>query len=107
MRPPHIAQAPPCTAKQNWSGAKSLFHKGGGACARPAVLSHAACANEHCLGSRGQRGQAFWLISTAIFVRLPDRLCSCSLIPTPSSAGLRFGSARSWTALSVDADALL
>ena len=50
MRPPHIAQAPPCTAKQSQSPPKSLIYKGGGACARLVVLSHAAGANAHCLG---------------------------------------------------------
>src|SRR3954453_19209717 len=50
MRPPLIAQAPPCTAKRIQRGAKSLIYKGGGACVRPAVLGHAAGANEHCLG---------------------------------------------------------
>ena len=50
VRPPHRAQAPPCSAKRIRSGAKSLIYKGGGACARPAVLSHAAGANEHCIG---------------------------------------------------------
>jgi hypothetical protein len=48
--PPHIAQAPPCTAKRIQSVAKSLIYRGGGACVKPAVLDPIADANEHCTG---------------------------------------------------------
>src|SRR3982751_2588852 len=50
MRPPHIAQAPPCTAKRIQTNVKSLIYKGGGACAGSVIFDHAAGANEHCLG---------------------------------------------------------
>ena len=50
MRPPHIAQAPPCTAKQIQTNVKCLIDKAGGACAASVVLDHAARANEHCIG---------------------------------------------------------